>query len=62
MTEQAAGLLGSSLLVPESDKFFHNQRLGLVTAKPGVALSSEFSSISSMLSMFVERFMTVHPG
>lgn len=42
MTEQAAGLLGSSLLVPESDKFLHNQRLGLVTAKPGVAWSNEF--------------------
>ncbi len=36
MTEQAAGLLGSPILVPESDKFLHNQRLGLVTAKPGV--------------------------
>ena len=42
MTEQAAGLLGSSLLVPESDKFLHNQRLGLVTAKPGVPWSNEF--------------------
>jgi type I restriction enzyme, S subunit len=30
MTEQAVGLLGSSLIVPESDKFLHNQRLGLV--------------------------------
>ncbi len=42
MTEQAAGLLGSSLLVPESEKFLHNQRLGLVTAKPDVAWSNEF--------------------
>jgi len=42
MTEQAAGLLGSSLLVPESDKFLHNQRLGLVTAKANVAWSNEF--------------------
>lgn len=42
MTEQAAGLLGSSLLVPESDKFLHNQRLGLVTAKPNVTWSNEF--------------------
>ena len=41
MTEQAAGLLGSSLLVPESEKFLHNQRLGLVTAKPDVAWSNE---------------------
>lgn len=30
MTEQAAGLLGSPILVPESEKFLHNQRLGLV--------------------------------
>jgi type I restriction enzyme, S subunit len=42
MTEQAAGLLGSSLLVPESDKFLHNQRLGLVIAKPHAAWSNEF--------------------
>lgn len=31
MTEQAEGLLGSSALVPESNKYLHNQRLGLVT-------------------------------
>ncbi|MFO0717910.1 MAG: restriction endonuclease subunit S [Nitrospira sp.] len=42
MTEQAAGLLGSSILVPESDKFLHNQRLGLVTKKPGVPWINEF--------------------
>ena len=42
MTEQAAGLLGSPILVPESDKFLHNQRLGLVTKKPGAAWTNEF--------------------
>lgn len=42
MTEQAAGLLGSPILVPESDKFLHNQRLGLVTKRPGVPWTSEF--------------------
>lgn len=42
MTEQAAGLLGSPILVPESNKFLHNQRLGLVTKKPGVAWTNEF--------------------
>ncbi|MDB6004517.1 MAG: EcoKI restriction-modification system protein HsdS [Prosthecobacter sp.] len=42
MTEQAAGLLGSPLLVPESDKFLHNQRLGLVISKPGVPWINEF--------------------
>ena len=30
MTEQAVGLLGSPLIVPESDRFLHNQRLGLI--------------------------------
>lgn len=42
MTEQAAGLLGSPVLVPESNKFLHNQRLGLVTKKPGVPWTNEF--------------------
>ena len=42
MTEQAAGLLGSPILVPESDKFLHNQRLGLVTKKNGVPWANEF--------------------
>lgn len=42
MTEQAAGLLGSSLLVPESDKFLHNQRLGLVQSKPGAPWNNKF--------------------
>lgn len=42
MTEQAAGLLGSPIIVPNSDKFLHNQRLGLVVHKPGVAWTNEF--------------------
>lgn len=42
MTEQAAGLLGSPILVPESDRFLHNQRLGLVAKKPGVPWTNEF--------------------
>jgi len=42
MTEQAAGLLGSPILIPESDKFLHNQRLGLVMKKPGVPWTNEF--------------------
>jgi len=42
MTEQAAGLLGSPILIPESDKFLHNQRLGLVTKKNGVPWTNEF--------------------
>ena len=30
MTEQGAGLLGSSALVPETNRYLHNQRIGLV--------------------------------
>jgi type I restriction enzyme S subunit len=30
MTEQAPGLLGSPIFVPEDNKFLHNQRLGLI--------------------------------
>lgn len=30
MTEQAPGLLGSCISVPEDDRFLHNQRLGLI--------------------------------
>ncbi|MFI5200877.1 MAG: restriction endonuclease subunit S [Candidatus Kapaibacterium sp.] len=33
MTEQAEGLLGSPMFVPEKNKFLHNQRLGLVEIK-----------------------------
>lgn len=42
MTEQAAGLLGSPILVPESDKFLHNQRLGLIIPKQNVEIDNEF--------------------
>lgn len=42
MTEQAAGLLGSPLLVPESDRFLHNQRLGLVIGQPEVPWLNDF--------------------
>lgn len=42
MTEQAAGLLGSPLLVPESNRFLHNQRLGLVTGKPDIPWTNTF--------------------
>jgi type I restriction enzyme S subunit len=37
MTEQGEGLLGSAAIVPEGDTFLHNQRIGLVRAKEGVA-------------------------
>lgn len=31
MTQQAEGLLGSSAIVPENNKYLHNQRIGLVS-------------------------------
>ncbi len=42
MTEQAPGLLGSPILVPDSNKFLHNQRLGLITPKEGCSWTNEF--------------------
>lgn len=42
MTEQAAGLLGSPIIVPESNKFLHNQRLGLIKLKENNELSTKF--------------------
>lgn len=42
MTEQAVGLLGSPIIVPDDDRFLHNQRLGLVTKKSGVTWTNEF--------------------
>ncbi len=42
MTEQAPGLLGSSLIIPESNKFLHNQRLGLVVPKEPIVNSYIF--------------------
>lgn len=42
MTEQAAGLLGSPIIVPESNKYLHNQRLGLIVPKPLVEISNDF--------------------
>lgn len=38
MTEQGEGLLGSTAIVPESGRFLHNQRLGLIRPKEGVDL------------------------
>ena len=42
MTEQAVGLLGSSLVVPCSDRFLHNQRLGLVQPNDGMVWCNDF--------------------
>jgi type I restriction enzyme S subunit len=42
MTEQAAGLLGSPLLVPEDGRYLHNQRLGRVIGRDSVPWTNEF--------------------
>ncbi|VAX07680.1 Type I restriction-modification system, specificity subunit S, partial [hydrothermal vent metagenome] len=33
MTEQAPGLLGSTIFIPEKSRYLHNQRLGLLQIK-----------------------------
>lgn len=42
MTEQAAGLLGSPIIVPSDGQFLHNQRLGLVEPHAGVEWDNRF--------------------
>ncbi|MBE8564194.1 restriction endonuclease subunit S [Vibrio sp. OPT20] len=42
MTEQAAGLLGSTLFVPSHDRYLHNQRLGLIQIKDKNGICPEF--------------------
>jgi type I restriction enzyme S subunit len=42
MTEQAVGLLGSSLIVPEADLYLHNQRLGRVRVREGFDWHNDF--------------------
>lgn len=60
MTEQAAGLLGSPILIPESDKFLHNQRLGLVPKRNGIPWTNEFFSTYSTRVPCARRF-TIPP-
>jgi len=42
MTEQAPGLLGSPIIIPESDMFLHNQRLGLIVHKENYKIDTKF--------------------
>lgn len=42
MTEQAPGLLGSPIIIPESNKFLHNQRLGLIIYNDNFQLHTKF--------------------
>ncbi|MEX1183993.1 MAG: restriction endonuclease subunit S [Gemmatimonadota bacterium] len=43
MTEQAEGLLGSSAIVPRSDLYLHNQRLGLVQPRDDREVDKRFA-------------------
>lgn len=42
MTEQAAGLLGSTLFVPENNRYLHNQRLGHIQIKDDKSVCLDF--------------------
>ena len=42
MTEQGSGLLGSSALIPDGDKFLHNQRIGLIQDLNETVLDKKF--------------------
>jgi len=42
MTEQKSGLLGSAAFVPDSDRYLHNQRLGLIVDLDTKYLSKRF--------------------
>jgi type I restriction enzyme S subunit len=42
MTEQAEGLLGSSAIIPEGNRYLHNQRLGLITELKDAELDKKF--------------------
>ncbi len=42
MTEQAPGLLGSPIIVPEANKYLHNQRLGLIKYKQENILDTNY--------------------
>ena len=41
MTEQAAGLLGSTAIVPEENRYLHNQRIGLISCNE--SLNKDFA-------------------
>ena len=53
MTEQAAGLLGSPMIIPESNRFLHNQRLGLVTYKENKKIHTNFLFLKNIIILFL---------
>jgi len=52
MTEQADGLLGSAALIPENNKYLHNQRLGLVKV-----IEKERMSIKFLYCLYNSRYI-----
>ena len=42
MTEQGPGLLGCSAIIPENDRFLHNQRIGLIKIEQKKIILSDF--------------------
>ncbi len=44
-----APILGGALLIPESDRFLHNQRMGLVTRYYGANATTRFSAFRAEL-------------
>jgi type I restriction enzyme S subunit len=61
MTEQAPGLLGSSVIIPEDDMYLHNQRLGLVQI-----LNAEMTSRDFLFHLFnadyVRKYISDNAG
>jgi len=62
MTEQAKGLLGSSLIVPESDRYLHNQRLGLVQPFEGAVWHNQFFHFQFNTKFFREAVQETASG
>lgn len=58
MTEQMDGLLGSSILIPESKRFLHNQRIGRVTIKDESILDKAYLYYL-FNSLYVRRCISV---
>jgi len=57
MTEQADGLLGSPALVPENNKFLHNQRIGLITV-----LDNQKTNIKFIYHLFFDKELRTKIG
>ena len=59
MTEQGPGLLGSSAIVPEGNRYLHNQRLGLVENLDESVLNKHFLYYLSTREAFGDKSAVV---